>query len=560
MPSITRADSRADQKISSLARLFSVLALALSTASALAEVRVLAWSSVDSQAAPSLSTMVTAYPGANARTVAEQLRKLPEGRRALLMLGSTEILCTHPADRCQVRDAKGVLQTTQWHGPWTSAGVTALQRSATAFFAELRAQGAPIDALILDEEIDFSAKRFIRADYANMNAIKADARFPAIAKRLGFNDLRKVMWSTNEYYRWDEVLQADFDAALTRAVVTPFRAVWPKASVSNYRSAAIARRFVTPDAAGHGIVRGGTGVGTHNSIEFYGLVLPWLDGASFAGTRLGKGPFDLFRMNMHRLRASTASNGKPMMPWVGSYGLGTRATDCMDDYPSALSGTTYWDENVIQLAMHGCDTILLYNPHAWRPEQIAANCNPVSDQVHLSNLISDLNARLGSVSGSSRWFSLPGMQDRVVATGRSVTGGTLWRFSFAPDVSSVVVTLKNGEVREVLREEGTAGAWYFEATNEPLAAKKDGTDVAWVEAPKGSAFPDLDEDGALTEGDLALLMLDMGERGSSLDLDGDGVVTQRDADFFRGVQRSWRDQGTMAAGVRPGSALVAMAR
>ena len=122
------------------------------------------------------------------------------------------------------------------------------------------------------------------------------------------------------------------------------------------------------------------------------------------------------------------------------------------------------------------------------------------------------------------------------------------------------MTLKNGEVREVLREEGTAGAWYFEATNEPLAAKKDGTDVAWVEAPKGSAFPDLDEDGALTEGDLALLMLDMGERGSSLDLDGDGVVTQRDADFFRGVQRSWRDQGTMAAGVRPGSALVAMAR
>ena len=146
-----------------------------------------------------------------------------------------------------------------------------------------------------------------------------------------------------------------------------------------------------------------------------------------------------------------------------------------------------------------------------------------------------------------------------MATGRSVAGGTLWRFSFAP-FFSVIVTLKNGEVREILPEKGAMGAWYFEATDEPLAAKKDGTDVAWVEAPKGSAFPDIDDDGALTEGDLSLLMLDMGESGSSLDLDGDGVVTQRDADFFRGVQRSWRDQGTSAAGVRPGSVVVAAAR
>ena len=146
-----------------------------------------------------------------------------------------------------------------------------------------------------------------------------------------------------------------------------------------------------------------------------------------------------------------------------------------------------------------------------------------------------------------------------MATGRAVTGGTMWRFSFAPGVASVVVTLKSGEVREILPEQGTAGAWYFESSKEPLATKTDGSDVAWVEAPAGSAFPDLDDDGGLDEGDLALLLLDMGERGSPFELDGDGVVSQRDVDFFRGVQRTWRQKATAASGARPGSVLVVAA-
>jgi hypothetical protein len=342
------------------------------------------------------------------------------------------------------------------------------------------------------------------------------------------------------------VLQADFDAALERSVVAPFRAIWPRASVSNYRSAPIASRFMTPDSAGHGIVRGGRGVGTHNSIEFYGLVLRWLNGASFAGTRLGDTPYDLLRMNTHKLRGSIATNGRPMMPWIASFGLGTRSTDCMDYFVSGLSGTKYWDENVIQLAMHGCDTILMYNPHAWHPSQIVENCNPVSDQQHLSRIIDDVNSRLGGSTGASRWRSLPGLQDRV-------------RFSFAPGVASVVVTLKSGEVREILPEEGGVGAWYFESDSEPLAIKADGSDVAWTEAPKGSTWPDLDDDGTLSEGDVALLLLDMGQE-SEMDLDGDRTVTQRDVDFFRANRRGWAQKATAGQGWRPGSVMVASAR
>jgi hypothetical protein len=414
--------------------------------------------------------------------------------------------------------------------------------------------------LVLDEEEDFHAMRYMREDFANMNAIQADPRFPALAKRLRFTNLKKINYGTPEYYTWNELLNGDFDRAVQSAIVEPFRAIWPNAAVSNYGSAPIRRAYMTPGCAGIGTLRGGSGVGTHNSIDFYGIVSSYLRGTWFAGIRLQDGPFDMFRANVHRIRAVGASSTKGMLPWIGAYGLGTRPTDVIGIFPTPLSATHYWDENVIQLVMHGCDTLLVYNPHAWKPEQIRENCNPVSDQRHLSDLIDDLNHRLGASAGASRWFSLPGLQDRVMATGRAVQGGTLWRFSFAPDVSSVVVTLKSGEVREILREEGSAGAWYFEATSEPLASKRDGSDVAWAEAPAGSAFPDLDEDGALTEADLSLLLLDMDQQGSSFDLDGDGVVTARDTQAFRAVQRSWREKSMAASGARPGSALVMAAR
>jgi hypothetical protein len=332
MPSNTRAHSRADQKLARLSRILCAAVAAMCTTVASAEVRVLTWSPVDASVESDLTSMVSAYPGSNPRTIAAELTRRPAGKRALLYLNSTGILGTHPADACRAPDDKRGTTLTTWPGPWTNSGARDLLATSTAFFQALRAEGAMVDLLILDEEYDFSAGRYIRADNKNMDAIQADPRFAAIAKRLGFRDLRKVMWGTPEYHRWNEVLLADFDAALERSVVAPFRALWPSATVSNDRSAPIARRFMTPDSAGHGIIRGGRGVGTHNSIEFYGMVLRWLNGAPFANTRLNDGACDLLRMNVHKLRGATATNGKPMMPW-------SRATASVPARPTAWTSS-----------------------------------------------------------------------------------------------------------------------------------------------------------------------------------------------------------------------------
>lgn len=565
MRSILHSNSRADQKPASFSRtLFAAFLAALSTfvaqAAHAAPVTALTWSPVDPSVGRNTTSMVTAYPGANPASIAKQLNSRPEGRRALLLLGFTERLATNPADQCMKYDASGKLTRSGFFGPWCDIGAAEVKAGVEPFLDALKLAGAVIDVLALDEETDFSAGRFIREDYANMLAIQADPRFPRVAKRLGFSNLKTVMWGTTQYHRWNAVLQADFDKALDTAVSVPFRARWKLGKVCNYRSAPITPKFMTPDCSGHGLVRGGTGVGTHNSIEFYGLALKWMDGALFSGAVLDSSAHCMFTQNVHRMRAVLASSPKSLMPWIGNYGLGTRPTDCMEDFPSPISGTPYWDETVLQLAMHGCDTLLVYNPHAWRPEQIVENCNPVSDQIRLANLIDTINAKLGAAPGGSRWFSLPGLQDRVMATGRRTVGGTMWRFSFAPGVASATVAMKNGDVLEILPETGGIGAWYFESDLNPIAVKLDGTDIAFTEAAAGSAWPDLDDSGELDQGDVSLLLLDMGETGSTFDINGDNVITTADVNAFQTIRTNWYTQATKARTTLEGSVLVTAAR
>jgi len=564
MPSITRAHSRADQKLTRLVRTLAALVVTLVAARAGAQVKVWGWSSLDSANSPNMTGMVRVYPDAKPADVAKMLAAKPAGQRVLCMLGFTEILASHPQDACRKVGPNGKVTLTKYPGPWCDSGAIVARRQVETFLDGLRAAGVPvIDALVLDNETTFWAGRYITSDGANVNAIEADPRFPALAKRLGFKKLNRLAWGSNEYHRWNEVVSADFDAALQRVVAQPFLARWPKASVCNYGSAPIAQGHMTPDMSGHGIVHGGRGFGTHASISFYGESLPWIRNRQFLGATLNDSPFDMFRINMHRARA-TLANGRRLMPWIASRSLGCNGEgrepgSDLGAYRAPIANTQYWDESVIQLVMHGCDTLLMFNPAAWRNDQNASLWNRAEDQTRLAAIVADMNSRLSGLAGASRWFTLPGLEDRVLTTGRRVAGGTLWRFSFAPGVASVVVSLKSGEVREVLPEEGGVGAWYFESDSEPLAIKSDGSDVAWTEASKGSTWPDLDDDGTLSEGDVALLLLDMGQE-SEMDLDGDRTVTQRDVDFFRTNRRGWAQKASAGQGWRPGSVLVASAR
>lgn len=527
-------------RIESIAALIATVATA---SQALADVRVFAWSSIEPQFRDTMTPMVRAFPGAHPAALAAQLNALPQGRRVLLILNFTEPLALHPEDRCRVVAPDGTSSFSSFQGPWLEHGEQALRQDMTRFFDALKAAGAKIDSLVVDNETDNRAGRFLGGNGAHLAAVRADPRFAALAQRLGFSDptVDNLWYGTDRHRRWDEVLLADFDAAHHRAVAVPFLERWPSATVSNYGSAPVGQADPVPDMSGHATVRGGTGFGTHDSIDFYGLALQWLERASYRGVRLDDTPFDMFRINVHRFRAIDKASAKPMLPWIGSWGLGARQE--RDDYPSPLSMSEYWRENVIQLAMHGCDTLHLFNPHAWRPEHDASKFNVISDQERLHAIVADLNQRLTG-AGESGWLRMPALNESVIATGRAVPGGRLWRFSFAPGVDGIAIACADGAVRRLQRAQGERGAWFMESSSQPLLTRPDGSEVAVTIAEPSLSWPDVNGDGMLsaTDGDIVRRL--SGTVADAADIDGNGIVDAADASA---AQTHWAAWQTLAS-------------
>ena len=515
----------------------SIAAAAIVNSACLADVRVWGWGPINSEYHDTMTPMVCAFPNADPVLIAEQLRTRPPGSRVLLIANMTEELVENPNDRCRTLQPDGSIALTTYRGPWTSAGESALRIKMSAFFDSLLTAGAEIDSLVLDNETDLAADQFFGGNGDNFRAIQADSRFPALAARLGFSELNAddLLWGSTQYRRWSEILLADFDAAHHRAVAEPFLARWPSATVSNYGSAPISQSHPIPDVSGLATVRGGTGFGTHDSIEFYGLALQWLKRATFQGVPLSDTPFDMFRMNVHRFRSIASTSTKRMYPWIGSWGLGTRQDT---EFPSPLSLSNYWDENIIHLVMHGCDTLLLFNPRAWRPGDDASKFNLTSDQARLHDVVADLNIRLASAT-SSRWIQLPSLNESVIATGRRVAGGTLWRFTFAPGVAGLVIARTDGSLLRVDPEPGHAGAWALEQDGQAFAVKDDGTEVAVAIASDLMAWPDVNGDGALDSKDRVALTTLNGVSAAVLDVDGNGSIGESDIEALNGSVTAW---------------------
>jgi hypothetical protein len=484
-----------------LAAPLALLAAAPTPASA--QCQAWAWGPIEPEFQDVLVPMVQSFPGELPVSVANRLKALPSGRRILILQGYTEPMVAHPEDACRKLDQSGELVNTGLFGPWSDHGRQAVQAQMSSFFQTVKEHGGQVDSLVLDHETDFRIGRFLGSDESNIVAIREDPRWPALAARLQIDALTRdsVWYDTLAAMRWTFELQRDFDASLESAVSVPFRACWPSATISNYGSAPISMQFPIISESGFPVARGGTGFGTHDSFEFYGCGQRWLKQAKLNGIQLNDSPFDIFRLMVHRVRSIDTASAKPMYPWIGSYGLGARS-----EHPelaaenAKLSLTPYWRETVIQLVMHGSNTLLLYNPWAWRPQDDPALFNVRSDQELLAGIIRDLNVRLGptaSATSASTWMRMPHLDERVIATARQISGGRLWRFSLAPGVKGIAVPFENGAVQLLRPVEGDTGLWFVETDENRLALRTDHSDVAFAEVSDEMSWPDVNTDGVL---------------------------------------------------------------
>jgi hypothetical protein len=110
-----------------------------------------------------------------------------------------------------------------------------------------------------------------------------------------------------------------------------------------------------------------------------------------------------------------------------------------------------------------------------------------------------------------------------------LSNGTLWRISFTDDVNSIALPLRDGTIQIVTREEGTAGAWFFESYTNQVTVRQDKSEVAFMVVDDSVIQADLNDDSHINSTDMQLLAAAMGSTGeNAADLNNDGLVNEAD--------------------------------
>lgn len=445
---------------------------------------------------PNVKTMVEIAPWTSIPEAARRLQELPPGDRWVMFFIITDDMADHPADRCQeqvvelqtrfvtpplratapaggagtsrasVARPKQVpvttrvtkLRSTQFRGPWIDAGTQATRVKIAGIMNALKAAGATVDGVIVDNETTLDATHFMGREGA-LAAIQADPRWPELARATGLPlRITDMSWGSPLYFAWTRVMSSRFDRALNQAIYQPVRAAFPQAVVSNYCSGNINPQNAWPDINGHVDVRSTAGFGTHDSHEFYGWLAPGRLTKVLSLAATESPAWTSLRLEVFKVRGMRASSSRPKHAWIAS-------KSWRGETWGRVPWTAHpmWDEMVLQLAMNGIDRFLHFSPYLPGAEGMDHEtllALLAQDHRDLDRVLAEVNQVAGAASGAPLVAAQPRWDERVIATGRRVGSEIVWRFSFDEGVDHVTVAFADGGSARVEREPGRCGAWF----------------------------------------------------------------------------------------------------
>ena len=508
------------------------ISIATSTYAADGGFQAFSWSSSQVAATTNVLPLYELSPWTDLKELTVKLNALPAGRRWVIVYCVTDKMAEHPADRCVKREvklvtryiqpqptsalskaspsrsqlfasAKSMVPVTQrvivdtptaFRGPWIDNGVAATRASVMSLFTRLRAAGAQIDGIAVDNETNLGAA-FIVGEPGTAAAIQSDPRWPALATTVGLPlTLSDMNWGTPLYFNWTDKMTGRFDSALNQAVFEPAKAIFPNASVSNYNSGKITNTNAWPDINGHLDRKTTPGFGTHDTHEFYGWLAPGRI-SKVKGTEDASSAWLAFRLEIFKARGMIASSNRPRQAWIAAKSWPGETWGKV-----ALANTALWDELILQLGMHGFNTFLEFSPNTSELTLAENNSQRVIDRAALDAALSELNRVAGQAQGAPQLVSQPTWNDRVIATGRSIVtspnsrsgnlnSDTLWRFSFDETISSVLLRFTDGSTKTLSAESGRYGCWYIQPAGKQLVLSPNGKSPAMEVTPVASSDP-----------------------------------------------------------------------
>lgn len=462
-------------------------------------------------ATPNVSTMVEIAPWTSIAEAARRLNDLPPGDRWVMLFIVTDDMADNPKDRCINRTVElrttfvqppmsqsarlaravnkarnittplpalvpvtrrvSVNRLTEFRGPWISNGVAEVRKRIGSTMAALKAAGAQIDGVVVDNETTLDAAHFMGCPGA-LQAIQADPRWRGLATSLGLPaTITDMTWGSNLYFTWTDIMSDRFDAALNTAIFQPVRALYPRAVVSNYCSGTIKATSAWPDINGHYDVRTTRGFGSHDTHEFYGWLAPGRVG-KVAGAPSVSPSWMALRLEIYKVRGMMNSSSRPKQAWIASKSW---KGETWGRVP--LANTPMWDELVIQLAMNGIDKFLHFSPYlpvSPSEEMEALIATIAKDHEDLDRVLQMLNTTAREATGATLILAQPSWNDRVIASGRRVGANILWRFSFDEGVEAIEVEFTDGSKNLVRPEPGSCGTWFTHPAGRALKLNPDG--------------------------------------------------------------------------------------
>jgi hypothetical protein len=428
------------------------------------------WGAVGLELADRLTPFTWAASWTSPESIAEEMLALPPGDRVLFFFANlTNDMAAHPDDRCVGLDDAGKPYLTEFRSPWIDNGFAKVQSDMVDFMTRFAEAGGQVDAVIIDNEKTMNFSQFMDTNRDNFRAIMEDPRFPELEQEIGFSDLTEIGWGNELSRSWNAVLTPRFDVALDQAVFQPILEQFPGVVTTNYSNYIILPEDATYGIAGHPLMRPGTGVGSHISAPFYARMSIHAANVRPDGVHpIGGTDFAGFRLMVHWLRSMEITDSRPMMPWICNLTWDTPG----DTWPHLLYDSPYWSEMVLHMGVSGVDHFL-YWTYQNLFNDLPEHNNPITEQQLLSDLLSELETRIG-IEGTPLVLGQHSFGDQVVATGIQIGSRVLWRFTFDLGVDEVLVSFEDGGTQLVRAELGRPGAWFEHDVSRPVVVNSAG--------------------------------------------------------------------------------------
>ncbi len=258
-----------------------------------------------------------------ASTLRKQLRALPAGRRFVFIEDPS---IDDAGDRLNSNAMDACTEDPSYHClPWTY-GTQKLRARFVRQFSEWKNQSIPLDGVIIDfEDPQQSLARQIGAGAYMQDQYRADLQW----KQESFKGL-KALFGNRPFqalglpespqwpaiFDWQHIAEPYISSSLDKAIASPLREYYPRASTSNYFTQYYTPSLELRDGQGHPAFASGRGhhMGTHQAPELYTYLGQWF--AYTSGTKIDRTAFNAMRKDIQFVQSSFVSSAVPLSPWI----------------------------------------------------------------------------------------------------------------------------------------------------------------------------------------------------------------------------------------------------